>query len=125
MINVTIGGQDYRLRFDLDAMEQIEARYGGLKEMLEAMKDGTKRTNMVKSLFVILANSALDYEGKEPNITAEVLRHIQIPDFGKLGDAIEEAMREGMHTETMNGGEADDATHDAYLEEIEKDEKKG
>lgn len=117
MAKVTINGREYGLRFDLDALEQVEVEYGSLKGMLEAIGEG--KVGPVRKVFVIMANCQRDFEGKETDVTEAVLKHAPMSTFKTVADAIKAAMNEGMHVETANGGEADDSTHDGYLEEIE------
>ena len=123
MSSVKVNNQVYPLRFDLDAMEQIEERFGGTREMLEAIR-GSRGTKTVKEVFVILANNYREWAGLTPDVEASALRHAPLGVLRQIGDAIREAMEEGMKAETANGGPADDEVHDAYLEEIERDEKK-
>lgn len=117
MAKVTVNGREYGLRFDLDALEQVEQEYGSLKGMLEAIGEG--KVGSVRKVFVIMANCQRDFEGKEMDVTEAALRHAPMRTFKLVADAIKAAMNEGMHVETANGGEADDSTHDGYLEEIE------
>ena len=119
MAQVTINGQGYGLRFDLAAMEAVEAEFGGLKEMLAQFNSGEGRIETVKRMFVILANSQRGFEGAPEDVTVAALRHAPLWVLGELGEAITEAMKESMRVETMGGGEADDDAHDAFLEELE------
>jgi len=119
MTSVTIRGKKYELRFDLWALEQIEEEFGGIKKMYENLGGGDS-ASLVRALgtvFRILANSARDYAGLEPNVTGDEVRHEPV---GKITAAIHAAINEGMHAETANGNEADDDIHDEYLDEIEK-----
>lgn len=123
MAAVKVNGQSYPLRFDLDAMEQIEDRFGGTREMLEAIRGG-QGTKAVKQVFVILANNYREWAGLVPDLDEGVLRHAELSVFRQIGNCIKEAMEEGMRSETAAGGKADDEAHDVFLEEIEKEEKK-
>ena len=120
MVTTKINGVVYGLRFDLSALEQIEEEYGSLKDLFELMKDGKGQTKLMKRLFVIMANCQREYEDKPADITEDALKHARM---SVLSD-IRAALDEGMKTETMNGGEADDEVHDGYLDEIEAEEKK-
>lgn len=120
MITTKINGAVYGLRFDLAAMERIEEEFGSLNEMFELLKNGKGQTRLMKRLFVIMANAQRGYEGKPEDIGEAVLAHARL---SVLAD-IKKALDEGMHTETMNGGEADDDVRDGYLAEIEAEEKK-
>lgn len=124
MAKATINGVEYELRFDLAAMEQVEEAFGSLKEMFELLRSGKKQVRTVRTMFVILANSANDYAGREQTVDERPLKHLGIDKLKDLGDAIRAALDEGMHAETVDGNEADDEVHDGYLDEIEADEKK-
>ena len=47
---VRINGKLYRLRFDLGALEEIEAEYGGVREAFKALT-GAGMTKAVRKLF--------------------------------------------------------------------------
>lgn len=119
MAKTTINGKTYGLRFDLSALEQIEEEYGSLKEMFALLQSGKGQVKLMKTLFLIMANAQRGYEGKPEDIGEDVLKHARL---SVLVD-IRAALDEGMKTETMNGGEADDDVHDGYLDEIEREEK--
>ena len=121
MVKTRVNGKTYGLRFDLYALERIEEEFGGLNELFALLKGGGQQVKLMKRLFVVLANCQRGYEGKPEDIGEDVVKHAPL---GLLAD-IRRALDEGMHTETMNGGEADDDVHDGYLEEIENEEKKG
>lgn len=119
MVKTTINEKTYGLRFDLEALEKIEEEFGSLKEMFAQLQSGKGQVRLMKRLFLIMANAQRGYEGKPEDIGEDALKHARM---SVLAD-IRAALDEGMKTETMNGGEADDDVHDAYLEEIERDEK--
>lgn len=123
MAAVKVNGQSYPLRFDLDAMEQIEDRFGGTREMLAEIK-GSRGTKAVKQVFVILANNYREWAGLVPDLDESVLRHAELNVIRQIGSCIKEAMEEGMRSETAAGGKADDEVHDVFLEEIDREEKK-
>lgn len=120
MAQVTINGKPYGLRFDLGALEAVEAEFGGLRAAFEALKGGgdVDRIVAVKRLFVILANCERGFRGEAEDITSDALKHAPLYVLSELGDAIVAAIKESMHLETLNG-EADDEVHDGFLEEIE------
>lgn len=124
MSKVIIRGEEYTLRLDLDAMEQIEDAFGSLRAVQEVGQGNGGETKTIKKLFVIMVNCARDYAGRTDMIDESVLKHGSIGTLRKISDGIREAMNEAMRAETVNGGPADDETHDAYLEEIEAAEKK-
>ncbi len=119
MASITIQGKKYDLLFDMWALEQIEQEFGGVRKMYEGLSgaDGRSLSATMSTVFRILANSARDAKGLEPNVTGDEVRHTSV---GKLTEAVKAAIEEGMHAETVGGNEADDTVHDEYLEEIEK-----
>lgn len=119
MARVSINGKTYGLRFDLGALEEVEQQFGELKTVFESLKEGGgDRIDTIKRMFVIMANCQLEFEDKPANVTVSALKHAPLSALGELGKAITEAIKESMRVETVNG-EADDETHDGYLEEIE------
>lgn len=119
MAQVNINGKTYGLRFDLGALEAVEQEFGDLKIVFEGLKDGgVDRIDAVKRMFVIMANCQLDFEDKPANVTSAALKHAPLSALKQLSDAISETFKESMRVETVNG-EADDDTHDGYLEEID------
>ena len=124
MAKATVNGVEYELRFDLDAMEQVEDTFGSLKEMFTLLREGRQQVRTVRTMFLILANSASDYAGDGRKVDEKALKHLPLEKLKELGDAIRAALEEGMHAETVDGNEADDNVHDGYLAEIEAEEKK-
>ena len=118
MVKLKVGDKEYGLRMDMYAMEMIEEEFGGLKEMLEKMKDGSSR--QMRILFKILANAQLAYEGKEETVTGDELKSLRVAAVGGIGNAIRAAVEEGMKSETTEGSEADDEVFDVYLNEVEE-----
>ena len=119
---VELNGVTYRLRFDLQALEQIEESFGGLKEAFQALRGGGM-VKAVRKLFAILANSQKDYEDKPMDVTEDTVgRHTGMGKLVEISAAIQAAVEKGMESET-NGGEADDEEHDALAEIY--DEKNG
>ena len=117
MIKLKVGEQEYGLRMDLYAMEQIEEEFGGLKEMFEKLQGGSSKA--IRSLFRILANAQLAYEGKEETVTGDELKHLKVAAVAGIGNAVRAAIEDGMKSETVEGEEADDEVFDVYLAEIE------
>jgi len=119
---VELNGTTYRLRFDLQALEQIEEQFGGLKEAFQALRGGGM-VKAVRKLFAILANSQKDYEDKPMDVTEDTVgRHTGMGKLVEISAAIQAAVEKGMESET-NGGEADDTEQDALAELY--DEKNG
>lgn len=112
---VELNGETYRLRFDLQALEQIEEQFGGLKEAFQALRGGGM-VKAVRKLFAILANSQKDYEDKPMDVTEDTVgRHTGMGKLVEISAAIQAAVEKGMESET-NGGEADDTEQDALAE---------
>lgn len=119
---VRINGQLYRLRFDLGALEEIEAEYGGVREAFKALT-GAGMTKAVRKLFKICANCQRDYDGMPTDVTEDVIgKHTGLAKIAEISAAIQAAVEKGMESET-DGGEADDEPQDALAEEY--DEKNG
>lgn len=118
MVKLKVDGKEYGLRMDMYAMEQIEDEFGGIKQMFEKVQNGGARS--VISLFRILANSALAYEGKEETVTGKELLRLKVGAMNGIGKAVRAAIEEGMKSETTGGSEADDEVFDVYLQEIEE-----
>lgn len=115
---VRIGGQLYRLRFDLGALEEIEQEYGGIREAFKQLQ-GAGMTSAVRKLFRICANCQRDYDGMPSDVTEDVIgRHTSLAKIAEISAAIQAAVEKGMESET-NGGEADDEPQDALAEEYD------
>ena len=119
MAQININGKTYGLRFDLGALEAVEQEFGDLKAVFENLKGGDDRLGTVKKMFVIMVNCQREFEDKPADVTAAALKRAPLSVLSTLGEAITEAIKESMRVETVNG-EADDETHDGYLEEIEQ-----
>jgi hypothetical protein len=114
---VRINGQLYRLRFDLWALEQIEQEFGGIRQAFMAMDDGSM-VQTVRKLFAILANCQRNYDGLPEDITGDVItRHESMAKLREISVAIRAAMKEGMRSETSDGGEASDKKKNPLDEE--------
>lgn len=117
MVKLKIGETEYGLRMDMYAMEQIEDTFGSMKEMFEKLQNGGSKA--VRTLFKIMANASLAYEGKEETVTGDELKHLKVSAIAGIGEAVRAAIEEGMKAETADGKEADDEVYDVYLSEIE------
>ena len=119
MASVEIKGKVYGLRFDLYAMEQIEEAFGSVKSVFETLKNG-KQLQATRTLFRILANSYLSFNGQNETVTGDEIKHADMDEIRKVSEAIQQTIADGSKSETTNGNEADDSVHDLYLEEIER-----
>ena len=117
MVKLKIGETEYGLRMDMYAMEQIEDAFGSMKDMFAKIQTGGSKT--VRTLFRILANAQLAYEGKEETVTGNELLRLKVAALNGISTAIRAAVEEGMKSETNEGEEADDEVYDVYLAEIE------
>ena len=120
MAKVTIGDKEYGLRFDLYSMEQIEEEFGGVKTVFDTLKEGKHQIKTTRTLFRILANSYLSYNGREETVTGDEIKHAGMDMIRSISEAVQAAIAEGSKSETTGGNEADDEVHDMFLEEIER-----
>lgn len=115
---IRIGGRELRLRLNMAALEDIEAQYGTLGGLIDAMANGERALEAMYDALAILANGEMQAQGKDPDVTAAWIRCRMRP--GQLGAAqaaIQAAIAEGMR---MEEGDADeDGPVDVVLEEIE------
>ena len=118
MVKLKVGDKEYGLRMDMYAMEMIEEEFGGMKDMLEKLREGGAK--QIRILFRILANAELAYEGKEETVTGDELKSLRVAAVAGIGKAISAAVEEGMKSETTEGSEADDEVFDVYLSEVEE-----
>ena len=119
---VTINGVEYRLRFDLYALESIEEEFGGAANGLSALR-GKGSMKAMKTMFAILANSQRNMEGLPEDVTGdEIDAHAPLSKVMEIVHAIEAAADEGKKTETV-GGPADDRKENPL--EKEYNEQKG
>ena len=117
---VRINGQLYRLRFDLWAMEQIEEKFGGIRQAFAAMDSG-KMVSTVRTMFAIMANCQRNCDGMPEDVTGnEIGKHESIRKLREVSEAIKAAVAEGMHSETMDGGEASDKKQNPLDKEYEE-----
>ena len=119
---VRIGGQLYRLRFDLWALEQIEEEFGGIKQAFDQLSGG--RGGMVKAvrrLFAIMANCRRNMDGLPEDVTGEeISSHASMALLNDVSNAIKAAFEEGMKSETTDGGEASDKKKNPLDEEYNR-----
>lgn len=117
MVKLKVGETEYGLRMDLYALEQIEEEFGNMQEVMTKVQGGGSKA--MRSLFRILANAQLSYEGKEETVTGDELKGLRVSAMVGIGHAIRAAVEEGMKSETTEGAEADDEVYDVYLSEID------
>ena len=122
MAKVKAQGREYELRMSLWATEQIENKYGDLKDALKKFQT-EKKISMVREMFAIMANAGLKAAGKPMDVTEDALDNCSLRELSDVSAAMNQAMQESLHAETVNGGEADDQPADGY--EAEYNEKNG
>jgi hypothetical protein len=119
MAKVTVSGKEYGLRFDLYAMEQIEEELGSVKNAFDMLREG-RQMKATRTLFKVLANSWLSYNGEKETVTGDEIKHAGMDVVVQVSEALQQAITEGSKSEATGGNEADDEVHDLYLEEIER-----
>ena len=123
MARIISNKKAYELRMDVYAMEKIEKEFGDLKEALRAFRGKERKISMVKAMFRVLANSGNRKAGRPENVTGDEIDGCNLGDLDRIAKAMNDAMEEAMHAETVGGNEADDEVHDEYMEELEQQEK--
>jgi len=117
---VRINGKLYRLRFDLWALEQIENEYGGIRQAFDAISGGSGMVKAVKTLFRIMANCQRNLDGMPEDITGnEITSHESMAKLREIAGAIRAAIRDGMESETADGGKASDKKANPLEKEYE------
>lgn len=120
-------GKEYILRFDMSAMEAMREKFGGFQEGLQKM--GAKEAEVVKDVFVILAQAGAEYlaeqEGRicKEQVTGEGLlgKHSSIGRLNGMVRAIQEAVKDGNRMQSKD--DEDDQIRDGYLKELNEQEK--
>lgn len=98
MTKVKIDGKEYSLRFDMEAMENVEDEFGSIDE-LQAILTGDRQGKQVKGLrgmFRIMANSALTYEGQEPTVTGQEIMRLTMAEMRELSKNMMNELRKSM-----------------------------
>ena len=113
---IVIRGKKYTLRFNLNAVEQLQEEFGSMAQMYKGMRgeDGVNMGTTLATAFRIMANCDRAFHGQTENVTGDEVKHVYV---GPLSRAINAAIAIGMKAETAFGNEADDEVHDAYEEE--------
>ena len=121
---VTLNGVEYRLKYDLWALEQIEAEYGGIRQAFNAMMNGGEGGGIVRTtrkLFAILANCQRNLDRLPEDVTGdEISGHMSPAKLKEVSLAIRAAVRDGNKSETADGGEASDKKKNPLDEEYER-----
>ena len=64
MAKIRINGEEYDLRMDIHAMEQIEKEFGDIRDALRMFRAGERKVSMIKAMFRILAISGRKRAGR-------------------------------------------------------------
>ena len=116
---VTLHGVKYRLRMSLWASQQLEDRYGDLKGALKAFRS-ERKISMVKYMFEIMANAGRKAEKRPMDVSGDVLDDCTLADLDAVARAMNAAMDESLHAETVGGNESDDEPQDALAAEYDE-----
>jgi len=115
-------GKEYRLMFNLYAVEEIEDLYGGVRQAMQELQGG-KQFTALRNLFRILANAALIADDQEPTITGKEILKADLREMTELSDAVRLCFLLGRKTETEAGEAGSDERRELY--DDEEDEKNG
>jgi hypothetical protein len=118
--DITIGGTPYRLVLNVNAYQEIVMKYGGIKELADAMDDKAQQLITYPWIIALLANQGtlLANEGKPRPVllTPEAVGLRMTPhELIRQRDAVFEAIVAGMRGETSPD---ENKPVDEVLEEI-------
>lgn len=106
-IGLELGGKEYGLLFNLNAIEEIQDKFDiPISKLTDLMRDERQVFKVLKSLLAILINEAIDdAENGDPHIDERFVgRKITVAEIPKLKEKIFAAFTDGMPE-----GEDDDA----------------
>jgi len=115
-------GKDYKLLFNLYAMEQIEEEFGSIRNAIQELAKG-KQFRSLRKIFKFMANGALIEEDREPTVTGDEVIKANIREMAELSDAVQAAFQSGKATETEAGQAGSDEKKELF--DDEDDEKNG
>lgn len=115
-------GTDYRMIFNLYAMEQIEDEFGSMKTALGELEGG-KQFKALRKMFRFLGNGALVEQDQEPTLTGDEILKADLKEMARLSDAVKACFALGRKTETEAGEAGSDEKRELF--EDEEDEKNG
>lgn len=122
MQRIVIAGREMELLLTVAALEEIDARFGSYEQMVERMRDRRTYAKAMCGAIAALGNGALQYRGKEPDISEKwVCRHVAPGELAELDKAVAEAFSEGWRMEAESG----ERPQDVVLEEMEAQKKTG
>lgn len=122
MQSIVIAGREIELLLTVAALEEIDGRFGSYEQMVERMQDRRTYAVTMCSAIAALGNGALQYRGKEPDIsTSWVCRHVTPGELAELDNIVAAAFTEGWRMEA----ESEERPQDVVLEELEAQKKTG
>lgn len=97
MTKMNIGTKEYTFRFDLEAMEQIEEEFGGMRAMFDQLSGKTgSSVKALRSVFRIMANNGEEYEGRPANVTGKEIMRMTISEMGELSEKLRDEITRSM-----------------------------
>lgn len=108
MTKYVIGAKEYTFRFDLEAMEQIENEFGGIREMYTALAGSGKQIASLRAVFRILANNGEEYEGRPAEVTGREIMRLTTAEMSDLMEAIKAEIMESSKPKDQAAQEEED-----------------
>lgn len=91
---VNIDGREYRLRCDINALEEMEKLYGDLKSVYDAM---TKLSG-IKAVLAVMINEQFYYDGNPERVTAGQLgARMKMTDLVPVREAVAKEFMDCVH----------------------------
>lgn len=98
-IDITLEGQKYVLKFDLNAFAELEEAYGSVDQALQALEEGTVKA-VRTILWAGLIHAFIDEETGRPTITPyKVGAMIGLNDLKEITEAINKALHQDLPEE--------------------------
>lgn len=110
-IAINLDGKERHLLFSLNALDELQERFGDIEKLPEIMQGKDKFKN-VRILLTILLNEGDADNGEEPLTEKQVGRLIHTGNFAEVQAAIMKAFVKG-----TNGGEDDSSNSGLGVEE--------
>lgn len=98
-IDITLGGQKFVLKFDLNAFAELEEAYGSVDQALQVLEKGTVKA-VRTVLWAGLIHAFVDEETGRPTITPyKVGAMIGLNDLKEITEAISKALQQDLPEE--------------------------
>ena len=121
-MNMVLDSREIKLRFDMNAYEMIEDRFGSYEAMQEKLKSDKESLATIFDLAAILHKAAADYEDVIPQYSEKKLRSMaQMKDMKYISQCVHDALMDGFLMDTRD--RANDKPRDLVLEELESKKK--